>query len=161
MSQPDDPRPSAVSAATERALRHAAQPAPRVALTYGTYDLFHVGHVRLFQRIKQRFDRLVVAVSTDEFNTVKGKKSVVPFAERVEMVRACRYVDVVITEHDWSQKEVDIVRVGADALVMGDDWEGRFDHLGWLCDVVYLPRTAGVASTALKADAVAAVKTRV
>lgn len=154
------PRPSAVSTATERALRHAAQPAPRVALTYGTYDLFHVGHVRLFQRIKQRFDRLVVAVSTDEFNAIKGKKSVVPFADRVELVRACRYVDEVIAENDWAQKESDIIRLGADALVMGDDWAGRFDHLGPLCDVLYLPRTEGVSSTELKADVVATVRAR-
>jgi glycerol-3-phosphate cytidylyltransferase len=134
--------------------------APTVALTYGTYDLFHVGHVRLFQRIKQRFDRLVVAVSTDEFNAIKGKKSVVPYADRVEMVRACRWVDEVIPETDWAQKEHDIVAHGADAVVMGSDWDGRFDHLKPLCEVVYLPRTDGVSSTELKADVVAAVRAR-
>lgn len=138
----------------------ATRPAPTVALTYGTYDLFHVGHVRLFQRIKQRFDRLVVAVSTDEFNALKGKRSVVPYADRMEMVRACRWVDEVIAEADWAQKEIDILRHAADALVMGDDWAGRFDHLGALCRVLYLPRTEGVSSTGLKAEVVAAVKAR-
>lgn len=142
------------------ALLGAAAPAPTVALTYGTFDLFHIGHVRLFQRIKQRFDRLVVAVSTDEFNAVKGKKSVVPFADRAEMVRACRFVDEVIAETDWAQKAADIARHAADALVMGGDWEGRFDHLGSLCDVLYLPRTEGVSSTELKADVVAVLKAR-
>lgn len=130
------------------------------ALTYGTYDLFHVGHLRLFERIKQRYDRLVVAVSTDEFNAIKGKQSVVPYVDRVALVAACRHVDAVIPETDWAQKERDIVAQGADAVVMGSDWEGRFDHLKPLCDVLYLPRTDGVSSTELKADVVAAVRAR-
>lgn len=138
----------------------AAALAPTLALTYGTFDLFHVGHVRLFQRIKQRFDRLVVAVSTDEFNALKGKRSVVPFADRVEMVRACRFVDEVIAEADWAQKEIDILQHAADALVMGDDWQGRFDHLGALCRVLYLARTEGVSSSELKAEVVAGAVTR-
>lgn len=133
---------------------------PSIALTYGTYDLFHIGHVRLFERIKQRYDKLIVAVSTDEFNAIKGKRSVVPFADRVAMVRACRYVDEVIAEDHWAQKETDVVAHGADAVVMGSDWEGRFDDLKRLCDVVYLPRTEGVSSTELKAEVVAAVRAR-
>lgn len=120
------------------------------ALTYGTYDLFHIGHVRLFERIRQRYGRLVVAVSTDEFNAVKGKKAVVPFADRVAVVRACRWVDEVIAETCWDQKARDIAVHGVDAFVMGDDWQGRFDHLKPLCDVVYLPRTDGVSSSLLK-----------
>ena len=123
-----------------------------VALTYGTYDLFHMGHVNLFRRIKERYDILVVAVSTDEFNAVKGKRSAVPFADRIELVRACRYVDLAIPESDWGQKELDIARFGADAMVMGSDWTGHFDGLKPLCDVVYLPRTEGVSSTDLKAS---------
>jgi glycerol-3-phosphate cytidylyltransferase len=121
-----------------------------VAITYGTYDLMHVGHVRLFRRIKERFDFLIVAVSTDEFNAIKGKRSVVPFADRIEMVRACRYVDLAIPENDWAQKPKDIATYGADAFVMGSDWEGRFDELKSLCEVVYLPRTEGVSSSELK-----------
>lgn len=131
-----------------------------IALTYGTYDLFHIGHVRLFERIKQRYDKLIVAVSTDEFNAIKGKRSVVPFADRVAMVRACRYVDEVIPENDWAQKEVDVMVHGADVVVMGSDWTGRFDELKMLCDVVYLPRTEGVSSTELKAEVVASIRAR-
>ena len=131
-----------------------------IALTYGTYDLFHIGHVRLFERIKQRYDKLIVAVSTDEFNAIKGKRSVVPFADRVAMVRACRYVDEVIPENDWAQKEVDVMVHGVDVVVMGSDWTGRFDELKMLCDVVYLPRTEGVSSTELKAEVVASVRGR-
>lgn len=131
---------------------------PTLALTYGTYDLFHIGHVRLFERIKQRYERLIVAVSTDEFNAIKGKKAVVPYLDRLAMVAACRWVDDVIPETDWAQKERDIVAYGADALVMGSDWAGRFDHLRPRCEVVYLPRTAGVSSTEIKADVVSAVR---
>lgn len=120
------------------------------ALTYGTFDLFHIGHARLFQRIKERFDRLIVAVSTDAFNEQKGKQSVMPYADRVEIVRACRWVDAVIPEIHWAQKADDIQRLGADALVMGDDWEGVFDHFSNLCEVVYLPRTQVVSSSQLK-----------
>lgn len=130
---------------------------PTVALTYGTYDLFHIGHVRLFERIRERWDRLIVAVSTDEFNAIKGKRSVVPYADRVAMVSACRWVDEVFPERRWDQKADDIRRWGADALVMGSDWTGRFDDFKPLCEVVYLPRTEGVSSTALKADVVARV----
>lgn len=133
---------------------------PTVAITYGTYDLFHIGHVRLFERIKQRFDRLIVAVSTDEFNALKGKHSVVPFEDRVAMVKACRHVDEVIAEEAWDQKARDICAYGADALVMGNDWAGRFDEFQDMCEVVYLPRTEGVSSTELKADVVARVAAR-
>jgi glycerol-3-phosphate cytidylyltransferase len=122
----------------------------KVAITYGTYDLFHVGHVNLFRRIKERCDSLVVAVSTDEFNANKGKRSVVPFADRLEIVRACRYVDLAIPETGWDQKERDIVQYGIDLFVMGSDWTGRFDSLKPLCEVLYLPRTEGVSSTELK-----------
>lgn len=121
-----------------------------LALTYGTFDLFHVGHVRLFERIKQRFDRLVVAVSTDEFNALKGKRAVMPYADRAELVAACRFVDEVMPEGSWEQKARDVVRLGANAVVMGDDWAGHFDELARLCEVIYLPRTQGVSSSLLK-----------
>jgi glycerol-3-phosphate cytidylyltransferase len=130
--------------------RRTGPPERTVAITYGTYDLFHIGHVRLFERIKQRFGTLIVAVSTDAFNAVKGKRSVVPFADRLAMVQSCRHVDLAIAENDWSQKAGDIVRYGCDAFVMGSDWEGRFDQLQALCEVIYLPRTEGVSSTELK-----------
>jgi glycerol-3-phosphate cytidylyltransferase len=130
-----------------------------VAITYGTYDLFHIGHVRLFERIKQRFGFLIVAVSTDEFNALKGKKSAVPFVDRIELVRACRHVDLAIAERCWEQKEADIAQFGADAFVMGDDWAGRFDQLKALCEVIYLPRTEGVSSTEIK-HAIHAARTR-
>ena len=121
-----------------------------VAITYGTYDLFHIGHLNLFRRIKERYDTLIVAVSTDEFNAIKGKKSAVPFADRIEMVRSCRFVDLAIAEHHWEQKPQDIRAWDVDAFVMGSDWTGHFDTLSDLCEVVYLPRTEGVSSTDIK-----------
>lgn len=127
-------------------------------ITYGTFDLLHHGHVNLLQRARALGDHLTVALSTDEFNALKGKRSVVPFADRVAMVQACRHVDEVIAEERWDQKARDIRALGADALVMGSDWEGRFDEFRGLCEVVYLPRTEGVSSTALKADVVARVQ---
>ncbi|WP_370644158.1 glycerol-3-phosphate cytidylyltransferase [Thalassobius sp. Cn5-15] len=122
----------------------------RTILTYGTFDLFHFGHVRLLQRLAKMGDRLIVACSTDEFNAVKGKKTVVPYEHRVEVLEACRYVDQVIPEYDWAQKRDDVVKYNVDVFAMGDDWAGKFDELADLCDVVYLPRTEDISTTDLK-----------
>lgn len=119
-------------------------------LTYGTYDLFHYGHIKLLQRAKSLGDYLVVALSTDEFNEGKGKKSVMNYEERKEILEAIRYVDEIIPEVSWEQKITDVVDNEIDVFVMGDDWEGKFDFLKEYCEVVYLPRTANVSSTMLK-----------
>lgn len=125
-----------------------------VALTYGTFDLFHIGHLRILERSRALGDRLVVGVSTDEFNAVKGKRTAVPFADRAAIVRSLRCVDEVIAERSWDQKVEDIRRTQAGVLVMGDDWRGSFDHLSELCDVVYLPRTPGISTTELRGQVV-------
>ncbi|MFD0668497.1 adenylyltransferase/cytidyltransferase family protein [Ramlibacter sp. MAHUQ-53] len=125
-------------------------------ITYGTFDLFHVGHVRLLERLRALGDRLIVAVSTDEFNALKGKKAAVGFADRCEILRAVRHVDLVIPECNWGQKRSDIVNYGVDIFGMGDDWAGRFDDLRSLCEVVYLPRTRGISTTDLKREVAAA-----
>lgn len=119
-------------------------------ITYGTFDLFHVGHVNLLRRLRELGDRLVVGVSTDEFNAGKGKTSVMPYMHRAEIVRAVRYVDDVFPESDWEQKRADILREGAGIFAMGDDWVGKFDDLGDACEVVYLPRTRDISSTELR-----------
>lgn len=129
----------------------------KTVLTYGTYDLFHVGHVRLLERARALGDRLVVGVSSDEFNAIKGKRSVIPYEHRAEILRALSCVDDVFPEHDWGQKESDIRRLHAAVLVMGDDWAGKFDEYKTLCEVAYLPRTGGISSTELK-TALAAFK---
>src|SRR5574343_983603 len=115
----------------------------RVVLTYGTFDLFHVGHLNILERARALGDELVVAVSTDEFNAVKGKKSFFSYEDRARIVAGCRHVDRVIPEQDWAQKREDIRSNGVDVFVMGDDWRGKFDELRDLCEVVYLERTPG------------------
>ncbi len=119
-------------------------------ITYGTFDLFHYGHLRILKRAKKLGDYLIVAVSTDEFNQIKGKKCTYPFKHRAEIVKAIRYVDKVIPEKNWGQKRRDIKKYKIDILVMGDDWKGKFDHLSDLCKVVYLPRTKNISTTQIK-----------
>lgn len=95
-------------------------------------------------------DRLIVAVSTDDFNEKKGKKTVVPYADRSEIVKAIRFVDRVIPERSWEQKIDDIKKYGVSVFAIGDDWAGKFDHLKEYCEVFYLPRTEGISSTDMK-----------
>lgn len=123
----------------------------KTVLTYGTFDLFHIGHVRLLRRLSELGDRLIVGCSTDAFNAQKDKKCVMPFAQRVEILSACRYVDKVIPEKSWTQKREDIVVENAAIFGMGDDWYGKFDDLSDIVNVVYLPRTENISTTELKA----------
>lgn len=122
-------------------------------ITYGTYDLFHVGHLRLLERAKKlagEGGKLIVGVSTDRFNWVeKHKKSAIPYEQRAEIVAALKCVDLVIPEDDWDMKR-DILQHHVDIFTMGGDWEGKFDQLNEVCKVVYLPRTEGISSTELK-----------
>ena len=123
-------------------------------ITYGTFDLFHIGHLRLLQRAKAlagEGGRLTVAVSSDRFNWVeKHKKCAVPDWQRAEIVGALKCVDDVILEESWEQKRRDVVERSIDIFVMGDDWVGKFDFLSDLCKVVYLPRTPDISSTEIK-----------
>jgi len=123
---------------------------PRVVLTYGTFDLFHIGHLNLLQRARALGDYLVVGVSTDAFNAEKGKETIISFADRLDIVRSLRCVDEAIPEISWDQKPGDVRRFNVDTLVMGDDWTGKFDHLKDSCKVIYLPRTQDISSTNLK-----------
>ncbi|MDF3125820.1 glycerol-3-phosphate cytidylyltransferase [Rheinheimera sp. 1928-s] len=122
----------------------------KTVLTYGTFDLFHIGHLNLLKRARELGDKLIVAVSTDEFNATKGKTTLMPFEHRVELVRSVRFVDEVIAESNWEQKIGDVQKHKVDVFVMGSDWQGKFDFLKPYCEVVYLPRTDNVSSTDLK-----------
>lgn len=119
-------------------------------VTYGTFDLYHVGHVRLLKRLREMGDRLVVGLSTDEFNQQKGKQVVIPYSDRREILLSCRYVDDVFEENSWEQKRADLVREQADIFAIGDDWAGKFDDLEDLVKVIYLPRTKDISTTELK-----------
>ena len=119
-------------------------------LTYGTFDLFHIGHLNMINRLAALGDRLVIAVSTDEFNAGKGKSSVVSYEDRAKIVSSIKGVDLVIPETSWDQKVSDIKEYGVDIFAIGDDWAGKFDELKELCEVVYLTRTDGISSTEIK-----------
>ncbi len=123
-------------------------------LTYGTFDLLHYGHIRLLQRAKALGDYLIVAVSTDEFNALKGKKSYHNYETRKKMLEAIRYVDLVIPEDNWEQKIDDVKTYHVDVVVMGSDWAGsdRFEYLNDYCEVVYLDRTEGISTTKIKQE---------
>lgn len=123
----------------------------RTVLTYGTFDLLHVGHINILRRARELGDRLVVALSTDEFNrSAKGKTCVLTYEDRKLILEAIRYVDEVIPETHWEQKAVDVAKHNIDVFVIGDDWKGHFDFLKEQCEVVYLPRTANISTTEIK-----------
>jgi glycerol-3-phosphate cytidylyltransferase len=123
----------------------------KTIITYGTFDLFHVGHLRLLQKCKMMGDRLIVVLSTDEFNlNMKSKITAIPYQNRKEILEAINYVDLVIPEKNWEQKVQDIIQHNVDTFVMGDDWEGEFDFLKEHCNVKYLNRTENVSSTEIK-----------
>jgi glycerol-3-phosphate cytidylyltransferase len=124
----------------------------KTVITYGTFDMFHIGHLRLLQRLKKMADRVIVAVSTDEFNSLKGKKSRIPFSDRLEIISSIKCVDLAIPEESWEQKRSDIEKYSADIFAIGDDWAGKFNHLEDLCEVRYLPRTEGISSTDLRGE---------
>ncbi|WP_368240675.1 glycerol-3-phosphate cytidylyltransferase [Clostridium paraputrificum] len=119
-------------------------------ITYGTFDLLHYGHINLLRRAKELGDYLVVAISTDEFNSIKNKKSYFKYEKRKMILEAIRYVDEVIPEESWEQKIVDVRERNIDVFVMGDDWKGKFDYLKEYCEVVYLERTPDISTTQMK-----------
>lgn len=122
----------------------------RTVITFGTFDVFHVGHLRVIERAAALGDRLVVGVSADQLNvSKKGREPVFSQGERLEIVAALKPVDEVFVEESLDLKRDYILRYGADVLVMGDDWAGRFDEFRDVCEVVYLPRTPAISTTAL------------
>ena len=122
----------------------------RTVITFGTFDVFHVGHIRVLQRAAALGDRLVVGVSADALNIAKkGRAPVYTQDERMEIVASLKVVDDVFVEESLEKKRDYIVEHGADVLVMGDDWAGKFDWVSDVCEVVYLPRTPSVSTTGI------------
>lgn len=122
----------------------------KTVLTYGTFDLLHYGHLEILKRASLLGNKLIVGVSTDKFNEIKGKTCVLPYQKRKELLESLDYVGKVIPENNWDQKVTDIQGNNIDIFVIGDDWEGKFDELKDFCEVIYLPRTKGISSTKLR-----------
>jgi choline-phosphate cytidylyltransferase len=122
----------------------------RTVMTFGTFDVFHVGHLRVIQRAASFGDRLVVGVSADALNvSKKGRAPVFSQDERLEIVAALKPVDAVFVEESLELKREYLLEHHADVLVMGDDWAGKFDEFGDICEVRYLSRTPAISTTAL------------
>lgn len=120
-----------------------------IVLTFGTFDLFHIGHKRILQRAAEQ-GQLIVGISSDELNYSKKKKfPVYSYEQRKEIVESVRYVSKTFKEESLEKKREYILAHKADVLVMGDDWKGRFDFLSDVCKVIYLPRTASISTTAI------------
>ena len=117
-------------------------------ITFGTFDVFHYGHLRILERARQLGDRLVVGVSSDEFSlSKKGRLPVFPQEQRIAIISALRFVDAVFLEETFELKRQYIREQKAEVLVMGSDWKGRFDDFSDLCEVRYLERTPAVSTT--------------
>jgi choline-phosphate cytidylyltransferase len=122
--------------------------AVKKVITFGSFDVFHVGHLRILERASAYGDHLVVGVSTDQLNMrKKGRLPVYSQDERREIIQALKCVDEVFFEESLEYKGEYIGQYGADVLVMGDDWQGKFDKFSCLCEVVYLPRTPAISTT--------------
>ena len=123
-------------------------------ITYGTFDLLHYGHINLLRRAKALGDYLIVALSTDEFNSAaKHKTCYFSYEQRKALLESIRYVDLVIPEESWEQKVGDMKEYHIDTFVMGDDWKGKFDYLRDIgVEVVYLSRTPEISTTQIKSD---------
>lgn len=122
----------------------------RTVITFGTFDVLHIGHVNILRRAKEYGDRLIVGVSSDALNfSKKSRYPVYTEIDRAEIISNLKCVDEVFLEESLELKGEYIKKFNADILIMGNDWEGRFDIYKNLCDVLYLPRTEGISTTKL------------
>lgn len=119
----------------------------KTIITFGTFDLFHEGHLNILERAKKMGDYLVVGVSSDEFNYRKKQRyPVIPQKSRMDIVRALKCVDEVFLEESMEEKQAYIQKHNASIFTIGDDWRGKFD-MGDTCEIIYLPRTEGTSTT--------------
>jgi len=119
-------------------------------ITFGTFDILHIGHIKILQRAAALGNHLTVGVSSDQLNlSKKGREPVYPENDRLTIMQALSCVDDVFLEESLESKVEYLIKYKADILVMGDDWKGRFDKFGQFCEVVYLPRTPSISTTAI------------
>ncbi|MBF7042042.1 adenylyltransferase/cytidyltransferase family protein [Campylobacter volucris] len=120
----------------------------KIVITFGTFDLFHYGHLRILERASKLGDKLIVGVSSDVLNfQKKGRNPIYSENERIKIVSALRCVDEVFLEESLELKEEYIKKYKADILIMGDDWKGKFDYFNRICKVIYLERTPSISTT--------------
>lgn len=124
----------------------------KTVLTYGTFDLLHPGHINFINNAKKLGDVLIVGVSNNEFTAEKDKRPYYTFAERIHMVSNIKNVDVAIEEYSEHQKVSDIIKYEVDIFCIGDDYEGQFDYLKNYCEVIYIPRTKNISTSAIMRD---------
>ena len=127
-----------------------------IGYTAGVYDLFHIGHLNLLKNASGMCDKLIVGVTVDELVKYKGKEALIPFEERIEIVRSCRYVDAAVPQYDMD-KLTACKKLGASILFVGDDWyntekwneyEKEFDEAG--IKIIYFPYTKTVSSSKIR-----------
>lgn len=121
-------------------------------ITYGTFDLLHYGHINLLKRAKAQGDYLIVALSSNDFNRIKGKECYFSYEERKILLESIRFVDLVVPEKSWDQKINDIKEYKVSTFVIGDDWKGKFDFLREYCEVIYLDRTPEISTSKIKSE---------
>lgn len=122
----------------------------KTVITFGTFDIFHIGHLNILRRAGEMGDRLVVGISSDQLNFSKKQRyPVYPQQQRMAIVSQIKGVDEVFLEVSLERKAAYIRQFSASVLVMGDDWAGRFDYLRPLCEVRYLPRTPSISTTSI------------
>ena len=119
-----------------------------IVITFGTFDLLHIGHINILKRCKEYGDKLIVGISTDKLNYDKKKRyPIYNETDRLNIIKSITYVDDVFLEESLELKREYIIKKNADILIMGDDWKGKFDYLNDICQVIYLPRTKEISTT--------------
>ena len=119
-----------------------------IIITFGTFDLFHIGHLNMINRCKKYGDKLIVGISTDKLNySKKNRYPIINEKNRMEIVKNLKAVDEVFFEESLELKEQYIKKYNADIFIIGDDWKGKFDYINKFCKVIYLPRTSNVSTT--------------
>ena len=117
-------------------------------ITFGTFDVFHIGHISILERARKQGDYLVVGVSSDQLNFEKKQRyPVYPQDQRMRILESLRFVDEVFVEDSLALKAHYIQKYQAEVLVMGDDWAGKFNEMQQYCEVIYLPRTPSISTS--------------
>ncbi len=124
-----------------------------IIITFGTFDLLHIGHINILKKCKTYGDKLIVGVSSDKLNYKKKERSpIYNEKDRMEIIKSLKFVDEVFLEESLELKKEYIKRYNADIFIIGNDWEGKFDDLNTLCKVLYLDRTKNISTTSILSD---------